>query len=520
MQYCNLRGVEPWITVGEPGWGEMILDFIMFEHDVLCLKPSTATGESCAIRYFHIIHGQSDFSVSGARYKLLPKSLTRRLPIAQKLPYNVDLLSWVRGNFFIRGIRSHKIKEIWAVVNMGFFSLLRASEIKQIRQKDVEIGLGNGGRRLTIFIYQSKTDQSRRGFFMTPMETESNVCPARSMIYYMNSSEWGCESNEKLFSDDVEKRIRAIIKRSSTSNGLDPEKFRTHSHRSGGATSMYVRGISIGHIRRFGRWTSDTFRRYLYHDGQAFRFVGSAMVKETGLLDQLQMTQPEPKLVTFEESNVISEDDERFRVGGKRGIAHNAQPSPDTLEANISDVGDWETDEDQAVDTGPEHDHSLGLQLVLPGCRLGSLPIARGMSGEEDDRNLIISPGAPTMVLRPRSHASSDSDMVGEEEGETCVGILIIEEHLTIVHVIANETTSPRSSINPTIFDTVEESRNQETRQEQSRCYTPKESSACSEHGRTEQCDTQSNRDAMSHIAVSEQQSENSIRCAKKMPSQ
>ena len=44
-QYCNLRGESPWIIVGDPEWGEMIFDFIMFEHAVLGLKPSTTAGE-------------------------------------------------------------------------------------------------------------------------------------------------------------------------------------------------------------------------------------------------------------------------------------------------------------------------------------------------------------------------------------------------------------------------------------------------------------------------------------------
>ena len=34
-QYCNLRGQAPWVVVGEPGWDEATVDFIMFEHSVM-----------------------------------------------------------------------------------------------------------------------------------------------------------------------------------------------------------------------------------------------------------------------------------------------------------------------------------------------------------------------------------------------------------------------------------------------------------------------------------------------------
>ena len=86
-----------------------------------------------------------------------------------------------------------------------------------------------------------------------------------------------------------------MIKWSAAPNGLEAKRFSPHSLRSGGATSMYVRGISVEHIRRFGRWAPDTFRRYLCRDNQVFKFVGNAMIKATGLLGQLQMAQADTK---------------------------------------------------------------------------------------------------------------------------------------------------------------------------------------------------------------------------------
>ena len=44
-QYCSLRGYEPWVEVGGPGWGEMLLDFAMCENSVLCSKPPTTAGK-------------------------------------------------------------------------------------------------------------------------------------------------------------------------------------------------------------------------------------------------------------------------------------------------------------------------------------------------------------------------------------------------------------------------------------------------------------------------------------------
>ena len=322
-----------------------------------------------------------------------------------------------------------------------------------MRQKDVEIGTEGGKRKPTIRIYQSKTDQSQRGCFRTLMETDSEICPVRSMIFYLISFDWGCESDERLFADDVELRIRALIKWSATSNGLVSSKFSTHSLRSGGATAMYLRGISVEHIRRFGRWASDTFRRYLYRDNQVFRFVGSAMVLATGLLDQLQMTQPEPKTVHFEEDNLDEDEDEHFRVGGRKKPTHEVNPSPNTIEVNLSDP----EGESESETTGR---NCIECNTILPGFRLGSLPSADfgselptvNIPGDQtmiELRSDRISQDAERgMVIRERSHASSESS---EEEEEMAIYETVITFEETTPRAREEKESTPWSRINPTI---------------------------------------------------------------------
>ena len=285
------------------------------------MKPSTTTGKICAVWYFHVIHGRPDFPTAWVRYKLLLKSLTKRLPSVQKLPYNVDLLSWAHEHFEMKAPHSMTIDETWAGMRLSFFFLLllRGSEMKQTMQKDVEISVDGGHRRITIFIYRSKTDQSNKGCFRTLVATGESICPVRSILTYLNAIGWDCDSEGGFFpEEEVEKRARSVAKRSASSNGMESNRFIAHSLRSGGPTALYVRGISLGQIRRFGRWESDTFRRYLYRDNQVFRLIGSAMVKATGLLGQFQTTQPPDKQVTIEQT-VGDSEEERFRVGGKKG---------------------------------------------------------------------------------------------------------------------------------------------------------------------------------------------------------
>ena len=101
------------------GRGEAILDFVMSERAVLGLKPSTTTGGISAVRYLHVIHGRPDSATSGARYKLLLKFLTRKLPSCQMLSYRIDLLTWVYGNISETAPNSHRIKKIWGGLDLS-----------------------------------------------------------------------------------------------------------------------------------------------------------------------------------------------------------------------------------------------------------------------------------------------------------------------------------------------------------------------------------------------------------------
>ena len=77
---------------------------------------------------------------------------------------------------------------------------------------------------------------------------------------------------------------------------LNPKRLRTRPLRSGGESSLYVRGVSLEHIRLFGRWSIDTFRRYRYRDNQISRHIGSDMFKAVGMLGHLQMSRGWPRV--------------------------------------------------------------------------------------------------------------------------------------------------------------------------------------------------------------------------------
>ena len=72
--------------------------------------------------------------------------------------------------------------------------------------------------------------------------------------------------------------VAATLKASAMDLGMDGAEFATHSLRIGGATAMAAtRLYSDDEIRRFGRWKSDCWRRYVYAARDAVCNLAAAM---------------------------------------------------------------------------------------------------------------------------------------------------------------------------------------------------------------------------------------------------
>ena len=211
------------------------------------------------------------------------------------------------------GANISSVEAIWAALNMGFFFSHRGSDNEQMRQIDVEVEMGGRARKLTLFIYRPRTDRSKRGCFRTLVASDIEICPAKPTISYLPSPTWDCESRALLFTVGVSKKSMEITKRMVPEYDLEAKRFVAHSPRGGGAKPLYVMGISIEHIRRFGRCESDTSPRYLYRDSQISRCDWAAVIKEVGLLDQLQMTMKRSEVAT---GAIFSDEEYGTRTGG------------------------------------------------------------------------------------------------------------------------------------------------------------------------------------------------------------
>ena len=72
--------------------------------------------------------------------------------------------------------------------------------------------------------------------------------------------------------------MSAVLKACALDCGIPAAEFATHSLRIGGATALAATGrFTDDEIRRFGRWRSDCWRRYVYAARNACRAFASLM---------------------------------------------------------------------------------------------------------------------------------------------------------------------------------------------------------------------------------------------------
>ena len=140
-RYFSLRGSVRWVTVGQQGWGEKILDLIMLCHAVLGLKTSTKTGEMIDVQYFHDVYGCPEFSATRVRYKLLSESLTKNLPSQKGVQYKIDFAKRADAISSL-AVKITRSRRGYGQASTWVLFLFRSREIRKYDRMIWKLGLG------------------------------------------------------------------------------------------------------------------------------------------------------------------------------------------------------------------------------------------------------------------------------------------------------------------------------------------------------------------------------------------
>ena len=184
IDFASERGHSCWLNPdsGED-WDSNLIEFLLFHQHVMQRKAGTLRTKVAAARYFHLIRGKSDFTACGTRVKTLLRGIDKREAPNAKRPFNLELLEWMMRDAreSLAGPGTDEKETIFAAAVLGFYFLLRVSEIAQVRRSDITVESTGKGRRIILVIRRSKTDQAGQGVTRALLETKTEICPVATM---------------------------------------------------------------------------------------------------------------------------------------------------------------------------------------------------------------------------------------------------------------------------------------------------------------------------------------------------
>ena len=92
-----------------------------------------------------------------------------------------------------------------------------------------------------------------------------------------------------VFGEEILIEVARLIKWTVAGRDLPPNRVPIHSLRAGGATRLYLAGVGLEYIRRFGRWQSSTSAIYLRFGDKTARNLASCPMRIEGSATQLKL---------------------------------------------------------------------------------------------------------------------------------------------------------------------------------------------------------------------------------------
>ena len=206
-----------------------------------------------------------------------------RLTKPQRLPISLHHLSALH-TFLANRFIPHDARMLWAACTAAFFGLLRSSEYTS-PSSDTQLPstllrshltFAADYSHATLHLPFSKTDQFGRGASVQLFTLQSYLCPVSALAHYIAARR---QTSGPLFifcdgtfltRNDIYNILREAFPTQANIN--------THSFRIGGATALSIAGVPEYVIQILGRWSSDSFLRYIRIPNQTLRGFQNRMV--------------------------------------------------------------------------------------------------------------------------------------------------------------------------------------------------------------------------------------------------
>ncbi len=247
-----------------------------------------------AVRHLHISEGYEDPLRGSMQLDLLMKGARRTKPTRKdhRLPITPLILSRIY-EVLNQHPNSYENKLLWAACCLGFFAFLRSGEftLKQgerfdpswhLSVNDVATDNLSKPTRLQIHIKGSRTDQWRQGAYLVVGHTNSHICPVKAVLAYIavRGFKEGPLFTDRKGSPFTQQALISSLRTTLTKAGIDCTHYSGHSFRIGAATTASAKGVPEATIQILGRWSSDSYKRYIRLPHSELASISSQLIQE------------------------------------------------------------------------------------------------------------------------------------------------------------------------------------------------------------------------------------------------
>ena len=321
-----------------------------------------------AIKMGHVVAGYEDPTLHRTRLWAALAGYKRWQPdTKRKYPVLPSMLRWIHRH--LQG-GEHNPKDacvVWAAIMVAFFYLLRASEYlvqqnrswserRVLKGKDVEGRRDNKAcanvseaEELVIYLTGSKTGQYNQGTVRNHFKSGDPVlCPVIAMATMQRAFPHrfqGAQAGEALFrykdGTPVQRaEIQGLIQLAALADGQAGSRYGSHSLRIGGATAIYLSTKDLDHVKRFGRWSSDSFHGYLWEAHERQKGLASSMAAAEGQLLAPRKTNAEETPLRRAGGGPQAEDKPSLGEGHASCVSHTMKKRTNAEVKDYEDVNE------------------------------------------------------------------------------------------------------------------------------------------------------------------------------------
>ncbi|XP_006825931.1 integrase/recombinase xerD homolog [Saccoglossus kowalevskii] len=279
----------------------LLLLFITYCYEHLHLSAATIELYLSGIRFKYIEAGFPNplRSFHGGpldRLKLLIKSIKRvqGKPRRARLPLTANIVAQLIKALKKRVFTPYTDVLLEAVILVAFFGFLRCGEFAiDTTQFDHQVHLCvedvkfKDTSRVYLTLKKTKTDPFRRRTTLTLCSNDS-LCPVKALQVYINLRRHRnplvkpCDPLF-IFRDGLLlscSRFLHYLRSLLNIIGVDARKYSGHSFRIGAATTAAHVGVQDHLIKSLGRWSSDSYNRYIHVSDKSLFAAQSALVNK------------------------------------------------------------------------------------------------------------------------------------------------------------------------------------------------------------------------------------------------